>query len=202
MGKNRFMMKLGKILIVGWVLFCMVSLAADPAPLTMLKSTSQQMLRELDKNLGRLNDKLVYNLVNRILVPHFDLVNMSRAVVGRYWQQASGSTQRRFTREFTRYVIRTYAVALQAYDGETVKFLPIRGAIGNRVQVNSELLLKSRSPIRIQYRLLQKQGRWLIYDFSVDGISVVKNYNSQFASTLRRGGLVALVQRLQKSNER
>ena len=195
-------MRLGKILIGCGILFCMVSLAADPAPLAMLKSTSQQMLRELDKNLGRLkgNDQLVYNLVNRVLVPHFALVDMSRAVVGRYWQQASSSTQRQFTREFTRYVIRTYSAALQAYDGETIKFLPIRGAVGNRIQVDSELLLKSGSPVRIQYRLLQRQGRWLIYDFSVDGISMVKNYNSQFANTLRRGGLVTLVQQLQKSN--
>ena len=85
-------------------------------------------------------------------------------------------------------MIRTYSSALQAYDGETIKFLPIRGSIGSRVQINSELLLKSGPSVHIQYRLLQKNGKWLIYDFSVDGISIVKNYNSQFASTLRQGG--------------
>ena len=97
-------------------------------------------------------------------------------------------------------MIRTYSSALQAYDGETIKFLPIRGSIGSRVQINSELLLKSGPSVHIQYRLLQKNGKWLIYDFSVDGISIVKNYNSQFASTLRQGGVVTLVQQLQKNN--
>ena len=91
-------MKLMKILVVMCsILLGVSSLAADLSPLAMLKSTSNQMLQELDKNIGRLkgNNKLVYGLVDRILVPHFDLLSMSRALVGRnYWQQASSNTQR------------------------------------------------------------------------------------------------------------
>ena len=52
----------------------------------------------------------------------------------------------------------------------------------------------------MQYRLLQQQGQWLIYDFSVDGVSIVKNYNSQFAGTLRQGGMAKLVQQLKARN--
>lgn len=177
--------------------------AADPAPLAMLKDISGQMLRELDKNIGNLknNNKLVNSLVNRILVPHFDLVDMSRAVVGRdNWQQASTGTQQAFMKEFTRYVIRTYSSAMQSYDGEKMKFYPIRGDIGGKVRISSDLLLKNGPPIQLQYGLVAQGGKWLIYDFSVDGVSIIKNYNSQFASTLRKSGLDGLVKQLQKSN--
>jgi phospholipid transport system substrate-binding protein len=196
-------MKLLKVLVVVFgVLFGAAVFAADPAPLVMLKNTTSQMLKELDRHIGRLknNDKSVYNLVNRVLVPHFDLDRMSKAVVGPYWRKASSATQQQFIKEFKRYIIRTYSTALQSYDGETIKFFPIRGRIGKRVQVDSDLLLKNGPPVQIQYRLIQQKGKWLIYDFSVDGVSIIKNYNSQFAGTLRQGGLDAVVKKLKKNN--
>lgn len=181
------------------------SFAADPAPLALLKDISGRMLVELNKNISTIkhNDRLVYNLVDRICVPHFDLLNMSRAVVGRnYWQQASESMQQQFIKEFTRYVIRTYASAMQSYDGETVKFYPIRGAVTNPVQINSDLLLKNGPSIQMQYRMSLQSGKWVIYDFSVDGVSIIKNYNSQFAGDLRQSGLNGLVVKLRKNNSR
>lgn len=198
-------MKLIKFFVVMFsVLFGASCLAADPVPLAILKNISSQMLHELDRHIGDLkhNDKLVYDVVNRVLVPHFDLDSMSGAVVGPDWRNASSSTKEQFKKEFTRYVIRTYSSALQSYSGETIKFYPIRGEVGDQVQVNSDLLLKSGPPIQIQYRLKQKGGQWLIYDFSVNGVSIIKNYSSQFASTLRQGGLSMLVKKLHENNAR
>lgn len=184
------------------LLIGMSSFAADPAPLAMLKDTSNQMTGELNKHLGHLknNDKLVDNLVNRVLVPHFDLDNMSRSVAGVYWQKASSDVQQQFKKEFVHYITRTYSAALQSYDGEIIKFYPIRGDVGVKTRVSSEIVLKNGPPIQIQYGLQQQGGQWLIYDFSVDGISIVKNYNSQFAGTLRQSGLDGLVRQLQQRN--
>jgi phospholipid transport system substrate-binding protein len=198
-------MKARKILVM--VLFLFISMtgvaASDPPPLVMMKNMTDQMLLELNKHIGRLkdNDKLVNSLVNTIIVPHFDLISMSRAVVGRdYWQKASSSTQQQFTKEFTRYVIRTYSSALQSYDGESMKFYPLRGDLGEKVRINSDLLLKNGPPIQLQYGLIRQGAQWLIYDFSVDGVSIIKNYNSQFSGILRQRGLDGLVSQLQKRN--
>lgn len=176
--------------------------AADPEPLGMLKGLSNEMVGQLNKNLGNLknNNKLVDALVYKILVPHFDLTAMSRSVAGVYWQQAPAAVQQQFVKEFTRNVVRTYSAALQSYDGEIVKFYPIRGDVGVKVRVSSEIILKNGPAIQIQYGLQQQGGGWVIYDFSVDGISIVKNYNSQFAGTLRQIGLSGLVDQLQKRN--
>lgn len=194
-------MKLVKVFLVVCCLSINVfSYAADPEPLVMLKSTSSKMLQELNKHLGNLknNNQLIYNLVNKILVPHFDLGAMASAVVGPYWLKASKDTQQRFMEEFTRYIIRTYSSALQAYDGETIKFYPIRSGFGEKVQISSDLFLKNGPPIQIRYSLSYQQGKWLVYDFSVDGVSIVKNYNSQFSGVLRQSGLEGLVRKLQQ----
>lgn len=198
-------MLLKKILVgFGCLLVSVVVFAADPPPVAMIKNTTSQMLKELDRHIGRLknNDQLIGSLVNRVLVPHFDLVSMSRAVVGReFWQGASNDTQQKFIKEFTRYIIRTYSSALQSYDGEIMKFYPLRdNATSDRVRLSSDLLLKNGPPIQLQYGLVRQGEQWLIYDFSVDGVSIVKNYNSQFASILRQGGLENLVRQLQKRN--
>lgn len=177
--------------------------AADPAPLVMLKNLSNQMITELDKRLGSLNDAYVAKIVRRILVPRVDVINMSQNVVGRtYWQSAPPALQKQFVTQFTTYVIRTYSTALASYDGETISFYPIRGYTQDqtRVQINSDINHRSRPAIRMQYRLVHKGGDWLIYDFSVDGISFVQNYRSQFASTLQQGGLSLLVQKLIEKN--
>jgi len=198
-------MKRKVLIFFSLIMFCGAVFAVDPPPLAMLKNTSSQMIHELDKNLSQIkrNDRLVYNLVNRILVPHFALAAMSQGVVGREnWQQATPALQQQFIAEFTRYVIRTYSSALQSYDGETIRFYPIRGynPSVSRVQVNSDILQKDGPSINLQYRLLNNGGNWLIYDFSVDGISIVQNYRSQFAGVLRQGGLTKLVQQLQQRN--
>jgi ABC-type transport system involved in resistance to organic solvents, auxiliary component len=200
------MKSFNKLVVLILILFTSVgALAADPEPLALMKRLSNQMLSELNRNLDKLRgkegDKLVNSLVDRVLLPHFDLVNMSRAVVGRdYWQKASLATQQQFTDEFTKYVSGTYAAAIRSYDGEEMKFYPIRGEVGDRTKVDSDLLLKNGSSIRIQYSLAKQGERWLIYDFSVDGISLVKNYNSQFAAALRQGGLSGLLKQLQQRN--
>ncbi len=209
------MMQGKKILVIFLFLISFSSFAAssqdnvstvhvtDPEPMVMMKDLTNKMLRELDKNIGHLknNDGLIDSLVNRIVVPCFDLVTMSKAVVGRnYWQEASSEVQRNFIKEFTRHVIRTYSSALKSYDGERMKFYPIRGEAGDRVRISSDLLLKNGPPIQLQYGLIKAEKRWLIYDFSVDGVSIIKNYNSQFAGILRQKGLSGLVEQLKKRN--
>jgi phospholipid transport system substrate-binding protein len=199
-------MRLTKLVIISfWVLCCSLAFAADPPPVAMLKSASSQMIVELNKHLGHLkgNDRLINGLVNRILVPHFQLNEMSRSVVGRqYWDSSSTQLQQQFINEFTLYVIRTYSASLESYDGEVIKFFPIRGFNGTqtRVQVDSNIMHRSGPPIQMQYRVANYGGEWRIYDFSVDGVSVIQNYRSQFTGVLRQKGLAALVQELHAKN--
>lgn len=185
-----------------WIGVNVFAAPSDSAPVAMLKNTTNQMVKALDRHIGKLknNDKLVDSLVNKILVPHFDLTSMSRSVVGPYWNKSSVDMQNQFKEEFKKYIIRTYSAAMQSYDGEVMRFDPVRGNIGNKVRVGSELMLKNGSPIHLQYSVVNKSGKWLIYDFSVDGISIVKNYNSQFAGILRQGGLDGLVKKLKQRN--
>jgi phospholipid transport system substrate-binding protein len=172
----------------------------------MLKQTSASMLSALKENRAQLknNPRLIHRIVTQILLPHVDLDSMSRAVVGRsYWSQATSAQQQDFKKTFTDTVIRTYSTAISSYDEEQIKFYPIRGFSGGQTQtqVRSDIVRKNGQVIPISYRLLLKNGRWLVYDFSVEGVSLVQSYQSQFAGVLSQNGFAGLLTRLKQHNQ-
>ncbi len=187
------------VLSIGLLIVSMVSFAAS-SPVDMLQQATDQMLQSLKKTENR-NTQSLYRLVQNILLPHVDLDRMSQLVVGRYWAQASPADRQEFKQQFTYYVTRTYSTALSSYTNEKVRFFPIRGGVsGNRVQVNSSIDQSNGQNISVSYRLLNNNGNWKVYDFTVEGVSMVDNYRSQFADILRTQGLAGLNQRLQSRN--
>jgi phospholipid transport system substrate-binding protein len=50
--------------------------------------------------------------------------------------------------------------------------------------------------VPIEYRLQKADGRWLIYDVLVEGISLVNNYRSQFNRIITSSSYNDLVQKM------
>lgn len=197
--RNKF------LLLVTGLLFSVIALAQasqDPPPLAMLKQTTAQMLTALQQNKPNLqsNPNAIYSIVNKILLPHVDLESMGRSVVGRtYWMQATPQQREQFKRLFTRQVTQTYSAALEAYQDEKVNFTPMRSYDPNsRAQVQSVIVRQNGQTIPLSYRLVNNGGQWMVYDFSVEGVSIVQSYSAQYANDLQQGGLSALNAKLQQ----
>jgi phospholipid transport system substrate-binding protein len=184
-------------------LFC-VTTFAQPSPLPMLQSTSDQMLVELQKNEAVLKTKpaVVYGIINKILLPHFDMAGMARSALGRdAWQNASPVQRKQFTQQFVILLTRTYAAAFAQYTSEKVQFINPRGGVtGDNTQIDSQIARPNGQQIVVSYRLAWQNNQWKIYDFSVDGISMVESFRSQFAAQMSQGGLDALIQQLTQHN--
>lgn len=194
-----------KYILLCCMMLCCISAFAAPSPLPMLQSTSDQMLSALRSNQAVLKSKpaVVYSITRRILLPHVDVNNMARAVLGRNaWNQATPAQRQHFTAEFTTLLIHTYAAAFAAYTDEQVQFLPIRGDISGltRVQVDSQIIRRAGPSISVSYRLGWTGQQWLLYDFSVDGVSMIQSFRSQFSSQLNQGNLDTLIQQLAQHN--
>jgi phospholipid transport system substrate-binding protein len=189
-----------KYVLLLWFFVWSAYAMAVSSPVHMLQSTSDQMLDALQKTENR-NDAALYHLVRRILLPHVDLDLMCEQVLGRYWIKATPDQRTQFKTQFTYYVTRTYSSALSSYTNEKVRFFPLRGgASGNRVQVNSAIDQSNGQSISVSYRLILSGGQWKVYDFSVEGVSIIDNYRAQFADTLRTEGLEGLIKRLKSRN--
>ena len=96
----------------------------------------------------------------------------------------------------------TYAQALLHYTDEVVRVLPVPPDTlkTNRVKVRSLIEGKHIQPLSILYRMRLNKGEWKIYDFSVEGVSLVLTYRQSFSEQIRSNGLDALIRDLAAKN--
>jgi phospholipid transport system substrate-binding protein len=189
-----------KSIVFAAVLSMTQLLWAQPSPMPMLEGTANQIIATLKQNKSNLksNPQVIYQAVQRYLLPNVDVSGMSRSVLGRQaWSKASASERQQFSAAFTRLVIRSYASPLAEYTDETVKFLPIRGSLTSHfLRVNSIIVRSNGQSIPLSYSLVSKNGTWKIYDLSVEGVSLLQSFHSQFAEALRNSSMQELIKQM------
>jgi phospholipid transport system substrate-binding protein len=181
--------------------YSLLATALVQPPEQMLQTVTDQLLSNLQQQQNR-NEQALLTLVNQILVPHINLDLASQLVLGKYWASATPQQRAEFKTQFTVFMARTYSTALSSYTNEKVRYFPVRGDVtGDRVQVNSAIDQANGQSVSVSYRLALSNGEWKVYDFSVENVSIVENYRSQFADVLRTSGLDGLLQRLKAQNQ-
>lgn len=179
------------------------ALAADSAPVALLQSLSDQMINGLKSHQATLKTHpgYVYSLARRVVVPHADLDEMSKRVLpARTWMQATPAQRSEFKKEFTTTLIRTYASALAEYKDETVNFYPVRGGSGNSVKVDSQIVRTDGPSISVSYRLINKGAGWKLVDMTVEGVSMLESFRSQFADKLNSEDMGSLIKDISTHN--
>ncbi len=175
-------------------------------PEALVKNSSDKMMASLKENQDQLvtDPDLIYTLVTDILMPHFDFEKMAKLALGKNWRQLSAAQQVRFTGEFRSLLIRTYATAMLEYTDEEIRFLPFRDDVKTkRVQIDMDIIQKAGPSIPMSLSLYQnKSDDWKVYDVKIDGISLVTNYRSTFATEIRNDGIDKLIERLAHKNEK
>ena len=179
------------------------TLWAQSSPVPMLENSASQILSTLKQNKPNLkkNHKIIYQAVEQYLLPNVDVNGMSRSVLGRQaWSKASAAERQEFTQVFTQLIIRTYANPLAEYNDETVKFLPLRGSLdGQFTRVNSIIIRTSGQKIPLSYSLVAKNNGWKIYDLSVEGVSLLQSFRSQFGQILQNASMKELIAQMRKN---
>lgn len=179
-------------------------LLAQSSPMPMLENTASQILATLKQNKSSLknNSQVIYQAVERYLLPNVDVSGMSRSVLGRKaWGAASAAEKQQFSNAFTQLVIRTYATPLAEYTDETIKFMPIRGSLDSRfIRVNSVIIRSNGKNIPLSYSLVSTANDWKIYDLSVEGVSLLQSFRSQFAEALQNSSMQELIKQMRQHN--
>ncbi|MGK0674029.1 MAG: ABC transporter substrate-binding protein [Halothiobacillaceae bacterium] len=176
---------------------------ADMGPDELVRGISDKVLDALKQNHEQLKSdpKLVYKIVDELVLPHFDFEAMSKLVLGANWRRATPAQQAEFTREFRTLLVRTYAKSLAEYDGQSIRYLPMRPeADPNEATVRTEIQSKAGPSIPVDYRLRKSGTSWKVFDVSIDAVSLVTNYRTTFAQDVQRIGMDGLIKQLQRRN--
>lgn len=195
-------MKLLKTILLVACMCLSQAMVAQSSPVPMLESTANGIINTLKVNKAQLktHPDIIYKAVESHLLPNVDVEGMSRSVLGRQaWIKASPAERTQFSQAFTKLVIRTYASPLAQYSDETVQFLPLRGSLNSRfIRVNSVIVRSQGQNIPLSYSLVSKSGRWKIYDLSVEGVSLLQSFRSQFAQALQHASIAEVISEMQK----
>jgi len=144
----------------------------------------------------------IYDLVNEIVIPHFDFLSMSKWVLGKKnWRGASEAQRKQFVSEFRTLLVRTYAKALLEYSDESIEYLPVEeNPESSLVVVKTRINQRGSVTVPIDYRMHISGGEWKVVDLVVDGVSLISTYRGSFASQIKKSGLDALISKLSQRN--
>jgi phospholipid transport system substrate-binding protein len=128
----------------------------------------------------------------------FDFEEMSRRTLAMHWQKRTADERQQFTTLFADLLESTYFAQIDTYSGGgSVKYTG-ENIQGDLATVRTAIVTVKGTEIPADYRMHQKTGKWMIYDVSIEGVSLVNNYRAQFNQIIQRGGFSDLVQKLQK----
>lgn len=125
----------------------------------------------------------------------FDWREMSRRALGRHWRKRTKQEREAFTAVFAKLLERAYMQKVANYSGEKVNYEDER-VDGDYGAVTVKILTSKNEEISVEYRVKKKTDNWLVYDISIEGVSLVNNYRTQFNNILRKSSFSELMKRL------
>jgi len=134
--------------------------------------------------------------VRKIADEIFDYNEMSKRSLGVHWQQMAQGDRERFMRSFSDLLDRAYFEKIDSYNGEKVRYLDPK-MDGAQATVPTRVTTDKGSEIPVEYRMQRDNGRWVVYDVVIEGVSLVSNYRAQFDRIVRTGGVEELLKRLE-----
>lgn len=171
-------------------------------PQIVIQQTSDKLQHTLQKPELKKDFVKATHVVEQIIDPHVDFERVSILILGKYWKTANPAQKERFKKEFRTLLVRTYTTAFTEYANWSIRYLPLKLAEGeNKALVRTEILQAGTQPVAVNYRMVNENGQWKVYDVLIEGISLIQNYRTSFTNEVARtGSLDQLIAELTQRN--
>jgi phospholipid transport system substrate-binding protein len=130
----------------------------------------------------------------------FDFDDVTRLAVGKHWKSFTNEERREFRDLFSQLLQKIYMDKIQAYNGEPVIFAKETILSPTKAKVDTHIILNDKE-VPLDYMLRLRNDQWRVYDVIVEGVSLVKNYRSQFSSILSKNPPSVLLEQVRKKIE-
>jgi phospholipid transport system substrate-binding protein len=174
-----------------------------PGPQELMQKVSQDLLRELDANRAAYakDPSRLRVLADKYMLPHFDVEYSARLVLGKHWRAASEAQRKRFIDAFYQSLMRNYGDAVAEFTADRLTLLPFKGDVASgTATVRTEVKRSNGTPVPVNYSMRATPQGWKAWDVTIEGISYVKNYRTDFGAEIEQKGIDAVIQRLEAQN--
>ena len=166
---------------------------------TDLKGTIDQVLEIVsNKNLQR-NPPLRREKLREVIGLRFNYKQMVMRSLAKNYMDRSDKERKEFTRLFKKLLENSYASKIENYRNETINYMGEQ-VKGKYALVKTQIVRKD-GVIDVDYKMLKESGQWLVYDFVIEGVSLIRNYRSQFSKIISTESYATLVSKLSKKVE-
>ncbi len=176
-----------------------------PAPQELIESAARKLLEALDadREQAKKDPARVRELVDQILLPHFDTDYSARLVLGKHWRTATPEQRRRFIDAFYQSLLRNYGSALADFTADRLAVLPIRGDLASgQAVVRTEVKRSNGQRVPVNYSLHATPQGWKAWDVTIEGISYVRNFRNDVGAEVDQAGLDSVIKRLETEGPR
>lgn len=183
--------------------FATPALAQEQSPEAFVKKLTDEVMAAIksDKQLAAGDRQRAMKLAEEKILPHIDFDEATRLAVGRAWSQATPEQKKKLVSEFRSMLVRTYSNAIEAYQGQEMRVLPSRNKPGDpEATVRNQYIRPGGKPVQLDYQMRKTDKGWKIYDITVEGISLVLTYRSEFDAVVKQEGINGLIKRLSEKN--
>ena len=175
---------------------------AQASPTDTVKKTVDEVVRIVaDKEMKKpQNEKKRRQELKKAIGAVFDYGEMAQRSMARHWRDRSAAEKKEFVSLFETLLENSYADKIESYNQEKIVYLNER-IDGEYAEVKSKVVTAKRDEYSLDYRLMNKGGKWLAYDVVIEGVSLVSNYRGQFNKIITNDGYPALVKKLKAKSE-
>lgn len=171
-----------------------LALASGEKASDELKGTIEEVLvivndESLEKDADIRRDRIQETVAKR-----FDYRQMGIRSLKEVWSRISQEEQGRFTRSFKRLLGNAYLSQIESLKEGEIDFVD-EHIKGKYALVKTQVRSKSKTT-DVDYKLVRKEEGWMVYDFVVNGVSMVQNYHVQFTKVLSKKTFGELLKRM------
>jgi len=184
--------------------FTLTAAGQELTPDQLVQKVTEEVLAAIksDKQLAAGDKQKALKLAQEKVLPYIDFEESTRLAVGRAWSQATPEQRKKLVSEFRNMLVRTYSNSIEAYQGQTMKVMPSRGKSDakDEATVRAQFVRAGGKPLPIEFQMRNNGKTWKVYDISVEGISLVLTYRSEFDAVVKQEGVDGLIKRLEQKN--
>jgi phospholipid transport system substrate-binding protein len=172
-------------------------------PTDQLRAQIDRVIKTVDdpdlKRDGKATERRA--AVRKIAFETFDFEEMSKRALARHWQARTPAEREEFVKLFADLLERAYVSKIENYGGEKIAY---NGDTieGDAALVKTKIVTKQGTDVPVDYRMVKRNDRWLVYDVVIEGVSLINNYRTQFNKIIQTSSYQSLVDRMKtRQNE-
>jgi phospholipid transport system substrate-binding protein len=178
--------------LAAWLMVAGV-IAATAGPREVVQTAVSRVITAIQEDASREHARAE---IRKAAASLFDFEEMAKRTLTRHWTARAPQERAEFVRLFTDLLERSYIGRIESWSGEKILYTS-EAVDGSFASVRSKIITR-RAEVAIEYRLLQRDGRWRVYDVLMDGVSFVATYRAEFERIIQQSSWAGLMDRLRK----